>query len=157
MPTQLGQIASLLNARQAVITNGRAAQKASYIENDTSKSGEYVSFTNGEKSKFNKANADRVTADDAAKLEIADAFEAMRLRASTLIEIEPEAMENSIAEASALLDAENANLAADIIAATTAIDDLDAAARLNFGFSEIDAAVATIENALSGSSFVQAK
>lgn len=153
MPTQLGQIASLLNARQAVITNGRAAQKAAYIENDTSKSGEYVSSTNRDKSAFNKANAGRVTSDDAAKLEIADAFEAMRLRASTLIEIEPEAMENSIAEASALLASNNADLAADIIAATTAIDDLDAAARLNFGFSEIDAAVATIENALSGSSF----
>jgi hypothetical protein len=157
MPTQLGQIASLLNARQAVITNGRAAQKAAYIENDTSKSGEYVSFTNGEKSAFNKANADRVTSDDDAKLEIADAFETMRVRALTLIEVEPEVMQNSIAEAELLLAAENANLAADIIAATTAIDDLDAAARLNFGFSEIDAAVATIENALSGSTFVIAK
>jgi len=154
MSKQLAQIAGFLNERQAVITSERAGQKDAYISNNSEKSGEYVTYTNELKSGFNKENADRVTSDDAAKLEIADAFEAMRVRALTLVNTEPEAIENSIAEASALLATENENLAADIIAATTAIDEADALARLNFGFDEIDAAVATIENALSGSSFV---
>jgi len=157
MSTQLSQIAGLLNERQAVITNGRAAQKADYISNNSDKSGQYVSFTNGEKSKFNTSNADRATADGASKVEIADAFEAMRVRAFSLINAEEEEVENSIAEASAKLALENANLATDIEAAVKLIDDADELARLNFGFDEIDAALATIENALSGSSFVQAK
>lgn len=153
MSTQLSQIAGFLNERQAVITSGRAGQKDAYISNNSEKSGEYVTYTNELKSGFNKENADRVSSDNDAKLEIAAEFEAMRVRALTLVNVEEGEIESSIAEASALLDAENANLAADIEAATKAIDDLDTEARLNFGFAEIDAAVATIENALSGSSF----
>lgn len=154
MSTQLSQIAGLLNERQAVITSGRAGQKDAYISNNSEKSGEYVTYTNELKSKFNKVNADRVTSNDAAKLEIADAFGAMKERAQTLVDADEFALENSIAEAVDKLSLENANLAADITAAVKLIDDADVAARLNFGFAEIDAAVATIENALSGSSFV---
>lgn len=154
MATQLETIAGYLNARQEVINSGRADQKADYIANASEKSGTYVTVTNNFKDKFINSNNSIAAADVEAKLSISSSFADMVERASTLVKTEGEELETSFAEAKLALDIEEASLAKSITSAVQAIDDLDADARQNFGFSELPAAVATIENALSGSSFV---
>tara|TARA_R110000824_G_scaffold8756_1_gene39820 strand:+ start:2096 stop:2560 length:465 start_codon:yes stop_codon:yes gene_type:complete len=153
MSTQIAQIASLLNTRQEVINASRAELKADYENENNSLSSKYDEAFQDSKESFEEDNQDRKDVNEGEVSYLASEFAEMYNRALTLVEVEEKDIESSILEASNLLSLENANLAAEITAAVKAIDDADAAAREKFGFTEIDAAIATIENALSGSSF----
>ena len=153
MSTQIAQIASLLNTRQEVINASRASEKADYENENSSLSSKYEKIVQESKNDFEADNQDRKDENNEAVADHASEFAEMYNRTLTLVEVEKGDIESSIKEAEDLLNLESANLAAEITAAVKAIDDADAAARLNFGFTEIDAAIATIENALSGSSF----
>ena len=153
MSTQIAQIASLLNTRQEVINASRAELKADYENENNSLSSKYDEAFQDSKESFEEDNQDRKDVNEEEVADHASEFTEMYNRALTLVEVEEEEIESSIQEAKDLLSLENANLAAEITAAVKAIDDADVLARLNFGFTEIDAAIVTIENALSGSSF----
>ena len=153
MSTQIAQIASLLNTRQEVINASRAELKADYENENNSLSSKYEESFQESKNDFEADNQDRKDENEEEVADHASQFAEMEARALTLVEVEEEEIESSIQEAKDLLSLENANLAAEITAAVKAIDDADVLARLNFGFTEIDAAIVTIENALSGSSF----
>ncbi len=144
--SEMAQLSGLINAQQAVITTIRSNEKSRLQEDNSTNKSDYKKKGDKIITDFNNANDAREVADDARKAVIAAEFDAMENRAKFLINVEEGDIENSLAEAAALLATENGQLADAVVAARAATDASDAAARADFGFDDI----AGLEAILSG-------
>ena len=142
--SEMAQLSGLINAQQAAITTIRGNEKSTLNELNSTNKSEYKAKGDKIIEGFNAANDAREGADDARKAVIAAEFDAMKVRALSLINAEEEDIENSLAEAAAILADENTELADAVVAARAATAASDAAARADFGFDGMEALEATL-------------
>jgi hypothetical protein len=142
--SEMAQLSGLINAQQAAITTIRDNEKSSLQELNSSAKEGYEEDGDSYIKYFNDANKAREDADDARKAVIAAEFGAMETRAKSLINVEEEVMEYSLAEAAAVLATENGQLADAVVAARAATAASYEAAKADFGFDDIEALEATL-------------
>lgn len=147
--SEMTQLSSLVNAQQAYITTLRDKEKSELQEFNSVSKDDYKKDGDDYIAKFNATNDAREVADDARKAVIAAEFGAMEDRAKSLINVEAEVMEYSLAEAAAILATENGQLADAVVAARAATAASYEAAKADFGFADI----AALEATLAGISF----
>jgi hypothetical protein len=137
--SEMAQLSGLINAQQAAITTIRGNEKSSLQELNSGNKSDYKEKGDKVIQGFNDANDAREVEDDARKAVIAAEFDAMEVRALTLVNAEEEDIENSLAEAAAVLATENGQLADAVVAARAATAASEAAAKADFGFADMAA------------------